>query len=259
MGLERIANKVHGQKQYPLLPSEEELGHVCKFVHAVSQNALNSILTNLNLDDVVHESWTNSYHSNALQQWPCTLQMIMLDEQADMVGGLMDFNISICCCAFDGTHVKVTPPPAFSLITGVQVVTPFVLEEGQRNWKQILKYYCHGFDPSVVDPNCTNETQSWMYKTKGDDPPGLTPHHASRQYNNYYQDVMMHQNEHRTKLCCGCSQWGGDCYQYSFALFQKQGVDACYFFRHFNKWTDNFRQKVQTIHEYKQVACKDPF
>jgi hypothetical protein len=52
----------------------------------------------------------------------------MLNEKADLVGGLMDFDVSIASCAYDGITVYATPRAAFSLKTVVQVVTPFVCE-----------------------------------------------------------------------------------------------------------------------------------
>jgi hypothetical protein len=62
----------------------------------------------------------------------------MLNEKADLVGGLMDFDVSVACCAYDGITVYATPRAAFSLKTLVQVVTPFVFEE-TRNRRRISK------------------------------------------------------------------------------------------------------------------------
>jgi hypothetical protein len=64
----------------------------------------------------------------ALDTWPRTTQLIMLNEKADLVGGLMEFDVSIASCAYDGITVYATPRAAFSLKTVVQVVTPFVCE-----------------------------------------------------------------------------------------------------------------------------------
>lgn len=62
----------------------------------------------------------------------------MLNEKADLVGGLMDFDISVASCAYDGVTVYATPRAAFSLKTLIQVVTPFVYEE-RRNRRRIKK------------------------------------------------------------------------------------------------------------------------
>lgn len=70
--------------------------------------------------------------------FPRTTQMILLHEDADLVGALMDFDISVACCAYDGTNVWIAPRAALSLCTLTQVVTPFVLEE-KRNRRRIIK------------------------------------------------------------------------------------------------------------------------
>lgn len=74
----------------------------------------------------------------ATDRWPRTTQLIMLNEKADIVGGLMDFDISVASCAYDGVGVYATPRAAFSLKTMIQVATPFVYEE-KRNRTRIKK------------------------------------------------------------------------------------------------------------------------
>jgi hypothetical protein len=64
----------------------------------------------------------------ALDTWARTTQLIMLNEKADLVGGLMDFDVIISSCAYDGITIYATPRAAFSLKSVVQVVTPFVFE-----------------------------------------------------------------------------------------------------------------------------------
>ena len=75
--------------------------------------------------------------------WPRSSQLIMLNYQADLLGALMDFDISLPSCAYDGVSVRVTPRSALSLITSKQFVTPFILEE-KRNRSRIVKVLtCH--------------------------------------------------------------------------------------------------------------------
>jgi hypothetical protein len=64
--------------------------------------------------------------------------MIMLSETADLLGGLMDFDISLVTCAYDGNGVRITPRAAFSLVTIAIVVTPFTMQD-KRNWQRIVK------------------------------------------------------------------------------------------------------------------------
>lgn len=80
---------------------ERELPQDLCFVYALSKTAVNSMLcqnsTNIQgtfegVDDFI---------------WPRTLQMINLSPKSDLVGGLMDFDISLTACAYDGT-VRVT-------------------------------------------------------------------------------------------------------------------------------------------------------
>jgi len=86
------------------------------------------------------------------KSWPRPTQLIMLDPRADLLGALLDFDISVVSCAFDGTSVRITPRAALSLIRKVAVVTPFCFEE-KRNRKRMAKYYRRGFDTIVLDPN----------------------------------------------------------------------------------------------------------
>lgn len=70
--------------------------------------------------------------------YPRTTQIIRLSEKADLVGALMDFDLSIVGCAYDGMDVRLTPRAAYSIVTLSQVVTPFTLEE-RRNLERISK------------------------------------------------------------------------------------------------------------------------
>lgn len=102
---------------------------ISKFCYALATNGLSFAL---GIDD--HEE--NCFEP-ATDTWPRTTQLIMLNEKADLGGGLMDFDISVASCAYDGLTVYVTPRAAFSLKTLIQV-TPFVYEE-RRNRRRITK------------------------------------------------------------------------------------------------------------------------
>jgi len=106
------------QKKY------EEIG---SFVFALAKNGLSAMLGRAAYEDAGKGS-----------EWPRSLQLIMLNEKADLLGALMDFDISVASCAYDGLHVYVTPRAAFSLMTLTQIVTPFILQEN-RNRKRIAK------------------------------------------------------------------------------------------------------------------------
>lgn len=54
------------------------------------------------------------YFDPETERWPRTTQLIMLNEKADIVGGLMDFDISVASCAYNGVGVYATPRAAFS-------------------------------------------------------------------------------------------------------------------------------------------------
>jgi len=61
--------------------------------------------------------------------WPRTSQFIMLDTQADLLGGLLDFDISVAACSYDGLSVRIAPRAALSLMTNALFITPFCFEE----------------------------------------------------------------------------------------------------------------------------------
>ena len=76
----------------------------------------------------------------------------MLDVQADLLGALMDFDISIAACSYDGVSVRVAPRAFLSLMTNALFVTPFCFEE-DRNKRRVTKYAGRGFKPFLVDPH----------------------------------------------------------------------------------------------------------
>jgi hypothetical protein len=110
-----------------------------EFIHALTDRSLSFMLA---------LTTSEEYDGDI---WPRTAQLIMLNQRADLVGALMNFDLAACSCAYDGVGVQITPRAEFSLQTLVNVVTPFCLEE-RRNRKRIVKYYRRGFIPVVVDP-----------------------------------------------------------------------------------------------------------
>ena len=114
-----------------------------QMVFALTQNALNSTVVK------------RSEHGNGWGDglFPRNTQFIRLSETADLVGGLMDFDLSIVGCAYDGNGVYVTPRAAYSLVTLSQIVTPFILEE-KRNWRRILKVSQSEVDAFLLKSSC---------------------------------------------------------------------------------------------------------
>jgi len=112
------------------------------FTFTVTKNAISFILGKENEDDNYDEK----------QFWPRTSQFIMLDVQADLLGALMDFDVSIAACSYDGVSVRVAPRAFLSLMTNALFVTPFCFEE-DRNKRRVTKYAGRGFKPFLVDPH----------------------------------------------------------------------------------------------------------
>ena len=92
-GLEQYARTVVGE-EYGAIKNPDN----SQFAFARSKHALSFILGK---DDC--------YDTYGGKLWPRTSQFIQLDAQADLVGGLLDFNQSIACCSYDGVSVRVAP------------------------------------------------------------------------------------------------------------------------------------------------------
>lgn len=118
-----------------------------EFAFTVSKNAISFILGKCYEDD----EYGNDF-------WPRTSQFIMLDRRADLLGGLMDFDISVAACAYDGVSVRVAPRAALSLMTNALFITPFCLEE-HRNKRRVTKYARRGYTPFLVDPHDSGPRQ----------------------------------------------------------------------------------------------------
>ena len=134
---------------------EPRYGDIATFVFSLAKNGLSFLLTPL------HDSYDRGRRVHDDDQmedipWARTTQLIMLNHRADLLGALMDFDLSIATCAYDGTTVRLTPRAAYSLQTLSSVVTPFTIEE-TRNRKRIVKYFKRGFTPYLIDPCCQHK------------------------------------------------------------------------------------------------------
>ena len=94
------------------------------YAYALAKNSL-SFMGTLNVDDWGDPVYYDTATEEEGENWPRSTQLIMLNKQADLVGGLMDFDISVATCAYNANGVFVTPRAALSLLTNVVVVTPF--------------------------------------------------------------------------------------------------------------------------------------
>ena len=127
-------------------------------VFALTQNALSFTLT-CSHEDVDGHVWNPILEQEGKRigeysgMFPRNTQLIRLSEKADLVGALMDFDLSIVSCAYDGNGVYVTPRAAYSLVTLSQIVTPFILEE-KRNWRRILKVSQSEVDAFLLKSSC---------------------------------------------------------------------------------------------------------
>ena len=97
-----------------------------KFAYTVSKNAVSFILGKDERDD----TYGNQY-------WARTSQFILLDAQADLLGGLMDFDLSVAACSYDGVSVRIAPRAALSLMTNALFISAFCFEEQSKTCYQI--------------------------------------------------------------------------------------------------------------------------
>lgn len=103
-------------------------------IFTLTESALSFMMTTTDRNERQDSTEDPEYYT----MWPRNTQLIQLSERADLVGGLLDFDMSLVACSYDGNSVRIAPRAAFSLVTLTQVVTPFILEE-KRNWKRIVK------------------------------------------------------------------------------------------------------------------------
>lgn len=146
--LERFATKVVEDAVEVELPDDDSYRDGWSFAFSVSKNAASFILGN---DDAQYRP-DEGHACYDARYWPRTTQFILLDSRADLLGGLLDFDLSVVACSYDGASVRVAPRAAVSLMTKGNFITPFCFEE-HRNKKRVKKYAGRGFHPFLVDPH----------------------------------------------------------------------------------------------------------
>lgn len=227
------------------------------FVYSLAKNGLSFILA-LN-DDPDYDYWDLEREEIP---WPRTTQLIMLDPRADLLGALLDFDLSASVCAFDGVTVRVAPRAAYSLVTRTCVSTPFTVEE-MRNRKRIVKYYKRGFDCTVLDPCCRHEPPCSNFTT-------VIEKFCNIQQGGIFWGRALRGNEHVDEVaaiqenywdeeslgpvgfCCSNKQ--NDLY--SLAMFEKSEGDATRFLSRLNNWSEkDLASVLQTPNELR-MCCK---
>ena len=237
-----------------------------KFVPVVSHTGLSFMLA---LDQESRHEEDSYYSDHEPQQgeyWPRPTQLIMLQPGADLLGALMDFDLSIVTCAYDGTSVRVTPRAALSLQRMLCVVTPFCFEE-KRNKSRVLKYYKRGFIPAILDPNCQHQVEcincdALLVKeeprTQGNTAPssegGLWK--ARDLHGQDYETVLDRVNEQDEPEFCCCEQGSTDTCNYAMALIERSEGDATAFFAKMFQWTPEQLQEVEWVPNDGRLACK---
>ena len=212
--------------------------------------------------------------------WPRTSQFIMLDTQADLLGGLLDFDISVAACSYDGVSVRIAPRAALSLMTNGLFITPFCFEEF-RNKSRVTKYARRGFRPFLVDPHDNTEAQnvacdSTVFRSV------IAPRSTSvKSRGDYLSDpnnveILTLQEEsggpQAGTFCChvfGDCEWGSgrlghdarNTYRYmgiryTQRLFETHTDDALDFFSNRFEWSDNDNQRVRQIKPHLRMACR---
>jgi len=228
-----------------------------KFVHSLTKNGLSFMYAPFSPDQYDPE--------NEDYKWPRNTQIIMLDPRADLLGALMDFDISTACCAYDGITVRVTPRAALSLQRGIVVVTPFCFEE-KRNQKRILKYRSRGFLPRIIDPSCKRQTELpnydvtiKNYSIARDIPSGgnwrSNSFRTQQEYNAIIalQESSMENGANRVWCCCEREIHK---FPYSMALFEKTEYDATEFFANIFNWDEERRRQVEEVPNHLRKACR---
>jgi len=115
--LELYVTAVMGEDRIIKPPAETQ------FAYAVSKRAVSFMLGS---DDIYGETDFDETF------WPRSSQFIMLDNHADLLGGLFDFDMSVVACSYDGVSVRVAPRALLSLMTKSNFVTPYCFEGKRR-------------------------------------------------------------------------------------------------------------------------------
>ena len=211
--------------------------------------------------------------------WPRTSQFIMLDTQADLLGGLLDFDISVAACCYDGLSVRVAPRAALSLLTNALFITPFCFEEF-RNKSRVTKYARRGFRPFLVDPHDNTEVQNVACDStvfRGVIAPRSTNVNGRGDYLNDPNNIEILRLQEESggpqagTFCCHVftDGWGGldlghdarNTYRYmgikySQRLFETHTDDALDFYSNRFEWSDDDNQRVRQICPHLRMACR---
>lgn len=142
--LYRFANRLQQEELNPKFCEATTPESSLEFVYALGRNALT--FTAAFPDEILRftqrwhgeKNWYEENFDDESTIWPRVSQLIMLDDKADLVGALLDFDTSVAAFAFDGVTVRGLPRAAFSLCTKTQIITPNVLQE-TRNRARIVK------------------------------------------------------------------------------------------------------------------------
>ena len=224
------------------------------------------------------------------QLWPRTSQFIMLNEQADLLGGLLDFDLSTVTCSYDGTSVRVAPRAALSLMTNALFITPFCFEE-DRNKRRVTKYTKRGFKPLLVDPHDNNTQQEVACDAKILRRPFSSTRVSTHPYGDRdeeyrkKEEVLRIQSDRMSKqdriFCCHfidnevvawCKRGsetltaalGHDSLKlyrymgimYTQKLFETSEGDAIDFFSKRFEWNNEEKERVSEIDPYLRMACR---
>jgi len=257
--------------------NHEETG---QFVHALTKNGLSFMFA------PYHNKWIHEYSNNfencqeegeqILEMiWPRSTQLIMLDPQADLLGALLDFDLSVATCAFDGTTVRVAPRAALSLARKLVVVTPFCFEE-KRNRKRILKYAERGFQPMILDPNCPQVTSLeslFSFDIEASEFPTIKELKAGGEWKSrrlrtekdYDKIIELQKKGIRVRpgwrptnpdlVYCCCLDGPVNNVHYSMALFESSQNDATEFFKNMFDWPEAKIREVNEVPPHSRIAC----
>lgn len=105
----------------------------------------------LSFEVTMDHEFRDSFGQMGARLWPRNTQFIQLSPKVSLLLALMDFDISVATCMYNGVSVHCTFRGAYSLKTQTSVVTPVVYQE-KRCRSRLAKYHRRGFSRMVFDP-----------------------------------------------------------------------------------------------------------
>ena len=236
------------------------------FVYALSKNGLSFIY-----GPTMYSKEREDERIELIQPWPRPTQLIMLHPDADLLGALMDFDLSVAGCAYDGVSVYATPRAALSLSLRVNVITPFCFEE-KRNQKRVVKYFKRGFDPYIIDQNCRHKhpcsaVTANISKYQANDAAftkGGQWKSSSFRTEEEYKSILDRQrialkDGESLERCCNKPNSNTCEYssiRYTMALFEESPAHSIEFFRKLHNWDQAFYDRVLKVPVHLRIACK---